>query len=76
MPACEALKEKLEAAERGTAESVDGLIIVADNDDVAWFRAQEMQQFELRDVGVLEFIHEDVSESFLKLAAALGVYFE
>ena len=76
LPTRKALEEKFEAAEGGATEAIDGLIVVANNDDVARFRAQEMQQFELRDIGVLKFIDQDVRVSILKLAAALGVLFK
>ncbi len=54
-----AFQENREAAERRAAETVNGLRVVADGDDVAVFAAQTPQQFDLRDVGVLKFNHDE-----------------
>ena len=43
-PSGKALQKQFEAAKRGAAEAVDGLIVVADHHDVARFRAQQMKQ--------------------------------
>ena len=72
-PAGEAFEEELEAAERCAAETVDGLVVVADGDDVAWLGGEEMEEFELGDVGVLKFIDEDVFEALLEFFADVGV---
>src|SRR5262249_672163 len=53
LPIREALEEKLEAAEGSTAEAVDGLIVVADGEEVFTLSGQKLEQTELRDVRVL-----------------------
>ena len=68
-PAGEAFQEKLEAAERSAAEAVDGLVIVADGHDVSFVAREEFQQAELRDVGVLKFVDEDIAVFFLERVA-------
>src|SRR5271156_4043852 len=57
-PPGKALEEKLEAAERGAAKTVNGLVIVADDEDVASVGAEQVQELELSDVGVLKFVDE------------------
>src|SRR5579864_3480803 len=75
-PAGKALEKKFEAAERRAAEAVNGLVIVADGDDVLSVPCQQFEEPKLRDVGVLKFIDEDVAIFFLKRAPQLGVGFE
>ncbi len=75
-PAGEIGEEQFEAAERGAAKTVDGLIVVADYDDVAGISGEQAEQFELGDVGVLEFVYEDVAEAFLKAAETIGIALE
>src|SRR6516164_7838536 len=73
LPAGEAFEEQLEAAERGAAKTVDGLIVVTDDDDAAGVAGQEMQQFELGDVGVLKFVHENVLEALLEVSPTFHI---
>ena len=56
-----ALEEDREASKRGAAEPVDGLRAIAYGDHVAMVRRQFPEQLDLRDVGVLEFVHQNVS---------------
>ena len=73
---CETLEEEFEAAERGAAETVDGLIVVAHDNDVAGIVTEEVKQFELGDVGVLKFIDQDVFVAFAELTKALRIAFQ
>jgi hypothetical protein len=76
VPVRETLEKQLEAAEGSSAETVNGLIIVADHDDVAGVTGEQLQQFELRDVGVLKLVDQDVLEALLKFDAAFRVVAE
>ncbi len=58
-----------EAAEGRAAEAVDRLIVVADGDDVAAFAGEQPEQFELGDVGILKFVHQDVAVLVLHFPA-------
>src|SRR5712691_10960679 len=57
----EALQENGEAPERGAAKAVYRLRVVAYGDDVAMVRGELPEQLDLGDVGVLEFVHQDVA---------------
>ena len=57
----EALEENREASEGGAAEAVDGLSIVAYGDDAAMVPRQTPKKLDLRDVRVLEFVHQNVA---------------
>ncbi len=46
---------------RRAAEAEDGLVVVAHHRDVAMPGGQQLDQLELRVVGVLELVHEDVA---------------
>ena len=72
-PIGETLEKKFETAEGSAAETVDGLVVVTDNHDVAGIRTEQMKQFQLRDVGVLKFVNQDVLEALLEVVAFSGV---
>src|SRR6185369_4350888 len=70
----------------GAAETVDRLLGVTDDEDFAGYgtdlppvlfirivRGEQHQQLGLKRVGVLEFIDEDVCESFLKIFSNLSI---
>src|SRR5712672_3995595 len=61
-PACKAFQEQLKAAERSAAKAIDGLIVVAYGENVLGIIDQEFQKAELRDVGVLKFVDQNVTE--------------
>src|SRR5208283_5808017 len=65
--------EKLEATKGSAAKTVNGLVVVANDDDVAALRGEQVQQFELRNVSVLKFVHENVFVALLELAPPLRV---
>ena len=56
------LVKHLERAVRGAAKPVDGLIVVAYGGNVERRLHQALQQFHLRVISVLEFIHQHVAE--------------
>ena len=62
-----------EASERGAPEAVDRLGIIAHGHDIAMAAGQPPQQLDLRDIGVLEFVHEDVAEALAKLRGELRI---
>src|SRR5258707_2654191 len=72
-PACKAFQEQLEASKRRTAKAVDGLIVVADRENILGIIDQQLQQAELRDVGVLKFVNENVTKAILQRGAEGGV---
>ena len=48
-------------AERGAAEAVDALVVVADDGHVgAWRAGQQLDELELGVIGVLELVDQDV----------------
>src|SRR5712671_5909873 len=51
-PAGKAFQEQLEASKRRTAKTIDGLIVVADRENILGVIDQQLQHAELRDVGV------------------------
>src|SRR6266478_7843862 len=53
-PAGKAFQEKLEAAERSAAKAVDGLIIVADRENVFGIVDEQLEQTQLGDIGILK----------------------
>jgi len=65
LPVGKALQEKFEAAKGRATEAVDGLIVVADHHDIPTLGGEQVQKFELSDVGVLKFVHQDVLKAFL-----------
>src|SRR5882724_10972605 len=60
-PSREALQKKLEAAEGCAPESVNGLVVVAYGKDIPAVVGQKLQQAQLRDVRVLEFVNQYVA---------------
>ena len=58
----EALQENRETTEGSSAKTVDGLIVIADRDDISAVAGEQPEQLELNDVGVLEFVHQDVTK--------------
>src|SRR5882762_4237384 len=72
-PAGKALQEKLKASKRSAAKAVDGLIVVADRENILGIIDQKLQQAELRDVGVLKFVNENVAKAILQRGAEGGV---
>ncbi len=59
--AAEAFEEDCEAAERSAAEAVNGLVVIAHNENVAMFAGEQPEQFELRNIRILKFVHQDVA---------------
>src|SRR5260370_24085169 len=57
----EALQKNRKAPERRPAKTVNRLAMIADHYQVGPLAAQQPKQFELRDVGVLKFVHEQVA---------------
>ena len=47
------------------AESVDGLVVIADDAQISVFAGQQAHQFELRVVGILVLVHHDIAEPVL-----------
>ncbi len=76
LPARKTLEEKLKAAEGGAAKTVDGLVVVADCENVFAFAGQEFEEAELRDVRVLKFVDEDVAEFVLQRRPNGRIFFE
>jgi hypothetical protein len=56
----EGVAEAADAGHVGPAEAVDGLVGVADRHQVAAVAGEQRQQRDLRRVGVLQLVHEDV----------------
>ncbi len=75
-PAGKAFEKEFEAAERSAAEAVNRLVVVTHGENVFRFASQQFQQTQLRDVGVLELVHEDVAVSLLQGTAQLIVLLE
>ena len=68
-----------EGGEAGAPEAVDGLVVVAhDHDVVGPVRraAQELDQLDLGDVGVLELVHQDVAVLALPPSKHVGAGLE
>ncbi len=63
LPACEPFQKQFEASERSATKPVNGLIVVAHHHDVARLGGKQMQQLQLRDIGVLKFIHQNVLDN-------------
>src|SRR5438093_3207198 len=57
------LAEAIEVAQRSAAPREDRLVVVADHGEVAVRLGEEADQLELRVVGVLELIDQDVAEA-------------
>src|SRR5712671_5020480 len=72
-PAGKAFQEQLKAAERSAAKAIDGLIVVADREYILGIIDQQLQHAELRDVGVLKFVNENVTKAILQRGAKGGV---
>jgi hypothetical protein len=58
--------------EIGAPPAVDGLVIIADDEQIAVPRRQRFDQAELRVVGVLVFVHQHVVETLLVAARDVG----
>src|SRR5438876_5072355 len=76
LPARKTLEEKLKAAEGGAAETVDGLVVIADGENVLTIAGEEFEETELRDVGVLEFVDQNVAEFVLQRRSNGRIFFE
>ena len=71
----EAFLEPLECRVAGAAEAIDGLVVVANDDDVVRLvrpAPDQLQQEDLGHVGVLELVHEHVPELVLVAAQDVG----
>ena len=62
------LTEQLERARRGAAETINGLVVVANGGEVRGPDGQPFQDFDLGVVGILKFIYQDK-----KIPGALAV---
>ena len=67
------LNENLEAAEGCATKTVDGLVVVADGDDISMAFGETPEEFELRDIRVLKFVDENISEAFAKFRGEFRV---
>src|SRR6267378_8600130 len=72
-PTGKAFQEKLKASKRRSAKAVDGLIVVADRENILGIIDQQLQQAQLGDVGVLKFVNENVTKAILQRGAEGGV---
>src|SRR5882762_7125633 len=72
-PAGKTFQEELKASKRRAAKAVDGLIVVADRENILGIIDQQLQQAELRDVGVLKFVNENITKAILQRGAEGGV---
>ena len=75
----EAPVELGEGGKAGAAESVDGLVVVAHHHHVVRpvrRASQQLDQLDLRDVRVLEFVHQQVAELALPAAQDVGARLE
>ena len=66
------LFEVEDVADVGAAPRVDRLVIVADDADVSMRRREQPQELELRAVGVLVLVDEDVAKALLPLCEYVG----
>ena len=57
----ESFQKNREAAERRTAKPVNGLVVVPHRQNIPAIRRQQPQQFQLRDIRILEFVHQNVA---------------
>src|ERR1019366_9665829 len=71
---CKAIEKNREAAERRSAKSVNRLAMIADHDQIGTLAAELPEQFELRDIGVLEFIDQDVAVTCAQRFPQCGVF--
>ena len=62
-------RQFLEVVQRRAAPAVDGLVIVAHGREVAALAHQQLEQFVLRGVGVLVFVHQHMAQRGLPLGA-------
>src|SRR6267154_1013719 len=76
LPARKALEKKLKAAEGSAAKTIDGLVVVADGENVFAITGEEFEEAELGDVRVLKFVDEDVAEFVLQRRSNGGIFFE
>ena len=72
----EALGELDDAPRLGAAEGVDGLVGVADGDQVAAAPGEQLEQLDLGGVGVLVLVDEQPARALALLAQQLGVAVE
>src|SRR5712672_1919084 len=72
-PAGKAFQEQLKAAERSAAKAIDGLIVVADRENILGIIDQQLEQAQLCDVSVLKFVNENVTKAILQRGAEGGV---
>src|SRR5882724_8486816 len=76
LPARKTLEEELKAAEGGAAKTVDGLVVVADGENVLAITGEEFEKAELGDVRILKFVDEDVAEFVLQRRSNGRIFFE
>ena len=60
----------------GTTETINGLVIIADNTDIVLRRNQKRQQFMLRRVRVLIFIDHDILDFFLQFCLNVRMFLQ
>ena len=68
----EVLLEVENVVDAGAAPSVDRLVVVADDTDVATVVGEQPNEIQLRDIGVLKLVDQHMSESGAPLAANAG----
>src|SRR5436305_4984871 len=69
----ERLAERREVPERRATPRKDRLVVVADDGDVAVRRDELAEQRELRGIGVLELVYQDVAEAVLQPTRGRGM---
>ena len=69
----EIVREAFQIAGAGAAPGVDGLVFVADDADVLARAGEQADEFFLRAVGVLEFVHHDVVKAGIPGGADVGM---
>ena len=75
-PSRKPLQKQFEASERCAAKAVNCLIVVSHDHNVSWRSRDQLKQSQLRDVGILKFIHQDVPISPLEPFAQRRVLFQ
>ena len=67
-----AIPELEDVADRGAAEAIDRLVVVADDRDVPMALREQRDELRLRPVGVLELVDQDVAVAALQRIARRG----
>ena len=76
MRSIEFLREIQDIIDIGTTETINGLVIIADNTDIVLRRNQKRQQFVLRRIRVLIFIDHDILDFFLQFCLNIRMFLQ